>query len=162
MKVQPRAIFALLVLLFFAVMVWEAKDWRPQARLYPWVIGFPMLVFAVFHLATELRGKVREKKSSEDTPVDFQFATGIDPRLVWWRTINIFSWIVGTVAGIWLIGFSITLPLLCFLYLKVQSREGWPLTIVLTLGAWLIFWGLFDQLLRLPFPEAQIVLWMGW
>ncbi|MFQ5539682.1 MAG: tripartite tricarboxylate transporter TctB family protein [Candidatus Binatia bacterium] len=163
MKVQPRAIFGLLVLLFFVFLVWEAREWRPQARLYPWVIGFPMVVLAVLHLAKELRGKIGQKKGSEQgTPVDFQFTKGIDPVTARRRTINIFCWIVGSVAGLWLVGFSITIPLLCFLYLKVHSGEGWPMTIVLTGVAWLVFWGLFDRFLRLPFPEGKIFLWMGW
>ncbi|MFQ5851319.1 MAG: tripartite tricarboxylate transporter TctB family protein [Candidatus Binatia bacterium] len=158
MNLRPQTIFDLLVVLFFAFLVWEAKDWRLQARLYPWVIGVPMLVLAAAYLFMDLKGVTIKKRSGEN-PVDFQFTKGIDPALARWRTFNIFSWIFGFLIGVWILGFSITIPLLTFLYLKVQSREGWILTLLLTGSTWLIFWGLFERMLRLPFPEGQIFLW---
>lgn len=158
-KLRPQLVFDLMVILFFAYLVWEARDWKLQARLYPWVIGFPMMILAVIHIGMDLTGQ--GKKSSGVTPVDFQFTKEIDPVLARLRTVNIFSWIFGFVIGVWIIGFSITIPLLTFLYLKVQSREGWIPTLLLTGSTWLIFWGLFEWMLRLPFPEGQIFLWMG-
>tara|TARA_B100000315_G_scaffold214807_1_gene213602 strand:- start:170 stop:655 length:486 start_codon:yes stop_codon:yes gene_type:complete len=160
MKFKPEMLFSFVVILFFAYLVWEAKDWRPQARLYPWVVGVPMLLLAVGNLVTELRGGAKEK-SSEATPVDFEFSKGIDPVLVRQRTINIFSWIFGFYVGVWLVGFSITIPLMVLLYLKVQTHEGWVISLVLTSAAWLVFWGLFERTLHLPLPEGQIILWLG-
>lgn len=159
MKLRPQILFDLLVLLFFAFLVWEAKEWKLQARLYPWVIGIPMLLLSVVHLGMELRGM--EEKSSGSTPVDFQFAKGIDPVLAKWRTIRIFSCIFGFLTAVWLLGFSISIPLVVFLYLKADAREGWILSVILTAGAWLIYWGLFERLLRLPMPEGKIFYWMG-
>ncbi|MFQ5916777.1 MAG: tripartite tricarboxylate transporter TctB family protein [Candidatus Binatia bacterium] len=162
MKFKPQIVFDLLVLLFFAFLVWEAKEWKLQARLYPWVIGLPMLVLAAVHLGMELKGVAKKNSSaSGGTPVDFQFAKGIDPVLARWRTVSIFSWILGFLMGVWLIGFSISIPVVAFLYLKVQSREGWMLSLVLTAAAWLLYWGLFERVLRLPFPEGKIFSWMG-
>jgi len=48
-----------------------------------------------------------------------------------------------------------------FLYLKVQSGEKWILSLFLTGAGWLIFWALFERLLRLPFPDGQIIVWLG-
>ena len=160
MKIRTQVIFVLLLTLFFALFVYQARDWRLQARLYPWAIGIPMLVLALVQLVLDLKG-ITPKKSQGDTPVDFQFTQNIDPTLARRRTINIFSWIFGFLAGIWLLGYSLTVPLLVFLYLKVQYREGWALSIVLTAAAWLFYWGLFDRLLHLPFPEGQLLTWLG-
>jgi len=33
--------------------------------------------------------------------------------------------------------------------------------IALTGGAWFMLWGLFDWLLHLPFPEGQLLIWIG-
>jgi len=159
-KTRAQIIFVLLLIAFFALFVYQAKDWRLQARLYPWAIGIPMLVLALVQLVLDLRG-IAPKKSRDSTPVDFQFTQNIDPILARSRTINIFSWVCGFIIGIWLLGFSITVPLFVFLYLKVQSREGWPLSIALTAGVWLFFWGLFDRLLRLPFPDGELLTWLG-
>ena len=43
-KLKPRLLFDLAIIIFFVIFVYEARDWRLQARLYPWVIGIPMLV----------------------------------------------------------------------------------------------------------------------
>jgi hypothetical protein len=52
-------------------------------------------------------------------------------------------------------------PLVVFLYLKVQSKERWPLSIALSAGAWLFFYGLFDRLLHLPFPDGVLIAWLN-
>ena len=131
-----------------------------KAQLYPWVVGVPMVLLAAFNLFMDLKGG-NQKSALETTPADFQFTKGIDPVLARWRTVNIFAWILGFVLGIWLVGFFVTVPLFFFLYLKVQSREGWTLSLVLTGAAWFMSWGLFDQLLHLPLPEGQIFFWLG-
>ena len=160
MKIRTQVIFVLLLIIFFAFLVYQARDWRLQARLYPWAIGIPMLVLALVQLVLDLKG-IGPKKSRDDTPVDFQFTQTTDPAQARRRTINIFCWIFGFLIGIWLLGFSITVPLLVFLYLKVQSRERWALSILLTAAAWLVFWGLFDRLLHLPFPDGLLLTWLG-
>lgn len=160
MKLKPPVIFSLVVFIFFAVFVYQAREWRLQARLYPWAIGIPMLVLAVVQLFLDLTGKSKSKKES-DAPVDFQFGQAMDSAVARRRTLNIFSWIVGFFIGIWLLGFSLAILVMVFLYLKVQSGEKWWLSLLLTGAAWSLFWGLFDWLLRLPFPEAQLAVWLG-
>jgi hypothetical protein len=159
-KVRPQTIFSFLVLVFFVLVLWGGKDWPVKAQLYPWVVGVPMVLLAAFNLFMDLKGG-NQKSALETTPADFQFTKGIDPVLARWRTVNIFAWILGFVLGIWLVGFFVTVPLFFFLYLKVQSREGWTLSLVLTGAAWFMSWGLFDQLLHLPLPEGQIFFWLG-
>ena len=160
MKFKLELIFTILLIVFFAFFIWEAREWRLQARLYPWAIGIPMLILAVVQLLLEATGKT--KQGDSDSPrVDFQFTQAMDTRVALRRTLNIFSWILGFLIATWLVGFSVTIPLLVFLYLKVQSREGWVLSLVLTGAAWLFFWALFDRLLHLPLPEGQLFVWLG-
>ena len=168
MRIRPQTVFSFLVLLFFAVVIWAAKDWPVKAQLYPWVIGIPMLVLAAFHLVTDLRSSAGKNASpatpaepSDSTPADIQFTREVDPVVARRRTVHIFSWIFGFLLACWLLGLSVTIPPFVFLYLKVKSGEGWTLFLVLTGAVWLLFWGLFDRLLRLPFPEGQLYLWLG-
>jgi hypothetical protein len=158
-KLRSNIFFDLGVLLFFAFLVWEAKDWRLQARLFPWAIGIPMLFLAMFQLVTDLKRGGGTTPGSR--PVDFQFTREIDPLLARRRTIVIFCWIFGFCLGVWLVGFSVSIPIVVFLYLKVQTSEGWALSLSLTAAAWLIYWGLFEKILLLPLPEGQLFLWIG-
>jgi len=159
LKLRPAAVFSIIWLIFFIVWVYMAKDWRMQARLYPLAIGIPMIILAIVQVILDLKGV--SKKQSDAAPVDFQFTKNIDPALARRRTIDIFSWILGFFMGIWLLGFAITIPLLVFAYLKLHSGEHWGLSIILTAGAWLVFYGLFVRLLNLPFPEGLIFAWLG-
>ena len=160
MKLKLPVVFSLIIIVFFAYFLYEAKGWRLQARLYPLVIGVPALILGVMQLAFDILG-VSEKKQSTAAPVDYQFAEAADPVVARRRTINIFSWVFGFVVLIWLIGFFYAVPTMVFLYLKVHSREGWTISIVLTVAAWGLFWGLFDWLLNLPFPDGQLLIWLG-
>ena len=163
MRFKPPVLFGLLIAVFFLFFIYEAREWRLQARLYPWAIGIPMLLLALAHIVLELRGKTRRRDSSGSAPVDFQFThtQTVDESVARQRTLNIFSWILGFLVAIWLLGFSVSVPLFVFLYLKFQAREGWPLSVLLTCASWLLFWGLFDRLLHLPFPEGQLFTWLG-
>jgi hypothetical protein len=159
-RVTPRVLFSVAVFLFFGYFVWQAREWRLQARLYPWSIGIPMIVLAFVNLVREFLG-LGKAKGSGAGPADIQLTQTEDPRVALRRTLNIVGWILGFLAGFWLFGFSLTLAVLIFCYLKIQSREGWLMSVTLTAGAWLIFWGLFDYTLRLPFPDGQVFLWLG-
>ena len=160
MKVRPQAIFSFVFLIFFLLFAYEAKDWRLQARLYPWAIGIPMLVLALIQVILDVRG-VERKQRDDVTPVDFQMTQTVEPEIALRRTINIFMWFFGFFFGIWLLGFSITIPLMVFSYLKIQSNEKWWLSLTLTAAAWFCFWGLFVKLLNLPFPDGVIFTVLG-
>lgn len=159
LKVRPQAIFSVCFVIFFAVFVYQAQDWRMQARLYPWAIGIPMLLLAVIQVILDLKG-VERKQKDDAVPVDFQFAQTVDAAVARKRTLNIFGWLFGFLIGIWLLGFTITIPLMVFGYLRIQSGEKWWLSVTLTVLAWFFFWTLFVRVLNLPFPDGVIVSWL--
>ena len=161
MKVRPQAIFSFIFLIFFIVFVYQAHEWRLQARLYPWAIGIPMIILAIIQVILDLRGV--EKKQQDDAPVmDYQFSQTVEPKLARRRAIIMFCWLFGFFLAIWLLGFSITIPLMVFSYLKIQSNEKWTISIILTVLAWLFFYFLFVKLLTLPFPDGLIFTWLGY
>jgi len=159
-KIRPPAIFSICALIFFIVWVYVAQDWRLQARLYPWAIGFPMVVLAVIKVIMDLRG-FKPTKTSDGAPVDFQFTKDIDPALAKKRAIVMFTWFFCFLLGVWLVGFPISIVVMMFTYLKIQSKESWGLSIGLTVIAYGFFWALFVKLLTLPFPEGRIFAWLG-
>lgn len=162
MRLTARTGFSILVLVFFCYLVWEAGEWRLQARLYPWAIGIPMIFLAILNIVQEFRGPgEKEEGAASNTPSDFQFTQPMDMSVAVRRTVTILSWIVGFLAGIWLVGFSITVAAMTFGYLKIQSKEGWPMSLILTAAAWLVYYIVFERTLLLPFPEGQIFRWLG-
>jgi len=146
-------VFTLIVVGFFAWTLWEAREWWFRARLFPWAIGFAGLALALLQfiydgaaLAKSMRAG-REVKSDEESAVAQQ------------RTVKMVAWILGFFAAIWLLGFSVAVPLTILVYLK-GAQERWPISIALAGLGWFAFYGLFDHLLHVPFPEGQLFLWV--
>lgn len=159
MKIKPAAIFSFCALVFFCVFVYQAHDWRMQARLYPWVIGIPMIVLAILQIFFDLKGI--ESKSDDAAPVDVQMAQNVEPAVAFKRTVNIFSWFFGFFIGCWLLGFSITIPIIVFSYMYFQGKEKFALAATLTVIAFIFYYALFVRLLNLPFPDGMIQTWLG-
>jgi len=160
LKLRPAALFSLCALIFFCVFVYLAQEWRLQAKLYPLAIGIPMLILAFVQVILDMKG-VQAKKSDDATPMDFQFTQEIDPITAKKRAIIMFAWLLGFFFLIYLLGFPIGIPIMMFCYLKFQGDEPWGLSIMLTVVAWVFFYGLFVKLLTLPFPEGLIITWLG-
>ena len=149
------------VSLFVAVVaawaLWQSRHFGPRAGLFPWAVGIPALGLSVIQLGRDLRGH-RPIATSDD---DDEGTADVPPELVKRRTASMFAWTTGYLLGIWLIGFSPATLLVSLLYLKA-NREGWLMTVVLSLINYLFVYGLFERGLGVPFPPAQIAVWLGW
>jgi hypothetical protein len=161
------AIFTAGVALIFASALFVAKvykeGWVIEANLFPVVITVPALILAAILLVKVLRGKPGKGEKVEvveGAPAGEGGAiTASEARR---RTYITIAWILGFFFAIWLIGFTWwTITLFLVLYLKLQAGEGWKLTGILTLVCLVFFIYLFVWTLHLPFPEGQVLLWLG-
>jgi Tripartite tricarboxylate transporter TctB family len=133
-----------------------AAFWPWKAALFPLVIGIPMFVLSAVEalwilLGSTERGEVQDFCIAQDLP---------EPEVLR-RSAVAAGWIFAFFAAILLLGFPIAVPLFVFLYLKLQGKEGWILSLALAAVAWGFFYGLFDQLLHLPFPQGWLLEWSG-
>lgn len=143
---------SLCIMLVGAGVVVQALQWPFKAALFPLIVGIPVFLLAfVDFLLTAL-----EKGSTEHATIDFTFSGHEDKALVRKRTLSIFLWILGFFFLVILMGFPIAVPLFVFCYLKLEGREGWPVTLAATLITWGCFYGLFVWFLNVPFMEGLI------
>jgi TctA family transporter len=142
------ALFTLTVIVVLSAALWQSRNFGPRAGLFPWVIGIPTLILAFFQLVRDVAGK----ETAEAAGSHAELAT----RVVVQRTIAILLWIFGCFIAIWLLGFPYAVPLVILLYLKF-ARESWKITAIVTFCAWIFFWGLFERLLNVPFPEGLLI-----
>jgi len=138
---------------YAAIAAWA---WPWKASLFPLVIGIPVFVLSAAEalwvlLGTTERGEAR----------DFQIAQHVPEEVALGRTANTTAWIVGFFAAIVLLGFPVAVPLFVFLYLKLEGKESWVFSAVFTAVIWVFFYGLFDRLLHLPFPDGWLLTWLG-
>jgi hypothetical protein len=155
--VHKKASLALsvLIMLVAGYGVVAATGWPWKAALFPLVIGIPLFCLATAEALWTLFGSAPAEGGAAK---DFQLSVGTETAR---RTAVAFAWILGFFAAIVLLGFPIAVPLLVLLYLKLQAREGWVLSIVMTVAVWGVFYGLFDRLLHLPFPAGWVLAWFG-
>jgi hypothetical protein len=158
-----EALFAFLLAVLFGYGLFAARFWPFKAALFPTVVGIPgvALALAVAVLALR-RSRSPEINSAEksgapgDLFLDESSLTGDAFK----RTVVIFGWIFGAVIGSWLLGQKVALPLFVFCYLKLGSREGWFLSIVMTLATVALLLGVFDYVVNVAWYEGEIFHWL--
>jgi len=136
---------------FFSALAWPWK-----AALFPLAIAAPLFFLAAIEVIWVLVGSAAKSEAA-----DFKLSDHLPRDVTLRRTGLAVGWILGFFAAIVLLGFLAAVPLFVLLYLKLQGREGWGLSLVFTLAVWGLFYGLFDRLLHLPFPDGWIQTWIG-
>ena len=131
-----QVLFTVCVIGLLALALWQSRNFGFRAGLFPWVIGTPTLLLALFQLAKDLRG---HKKAGAPQFED-EAAVEVSPELATRRTLTIIGWTVGFFIAIWLLGFSYAVPLTMVLYLKFAGREKWPITAIMTFCTWGFFY----------------------
>jgi TctA family transporter len=152
--------FAFFMMALMAYVVYEAKygfgSWEPRAALFPWVIGLPVLLLAVYIFVQDTLRSTRQVKVEEH---QFYSEPEVDPVVARQRTLAIMGWIVGFFLAIWAFGFVAASAIATLLYLKVGAGERWPITLAISAACWLFFFGVFDYALQLPFPNGTVFEW---
>ncbi len=150
------ALFTLGLVVLAAWALWESRGFGPRAGLFPWAIGFPLLVFGIVQLYFDVA-----RKNLRPGGLTGETGSEIPAREVTRRTAGAFGWILGYPLAIWLLGFAVGGVLCTFLSLKIASRERWPITLAITAGVWALVYGAFEQGLHVPFPPGQLFTWLG-
>jgi cytochrome b561 len=130
------------IMLAAAYAVFAAKGWQWKAALFPLAIGIPLFFLAAIEVAWTLAAREAPEEPAPSSA------------LPW-------AWMVAFLALIVLLGFPIAVAIFVLVYLKVQAKEGWLFSIVLTAAVWGAFYGLFDLMLHLPFPAGWLLEWLG-
>jgi hypothetical protein len=156
-KADPGVFFTLIVLLICFLGVFTARQWQFQARLFPWTIGIPAFLFCVAQLALDIfRSKASDDPEDVRGLMDLPVDSSVPVLVVVQRAANIFGWILGFFAAIWLIGFVISVPLFIILYLGLQAGEKMSVTLIYA-GVMLLFLlVVFHYVLHIPWPAGVI------
>lgn len=131
--------------------IYAAIGWPFKAALFPMAIAITVLCLAAAEVAWTLFGSQAAERAT-----DFQIATDVPREVAVRRTVTVIAWIGGFFAVIALIGFPWAVPLFVFLYLRVQGRESWWLSLGFSAAVWGFFYGLFVKLLNIPFPAGWL------
>ena len=163
MRFDPKILFSVFVTVAFCFIVYTSREWPIWTRIFPWYVGIPMLFLSLVQLALEIYRSTQpvDPRRRSGQKGDLQVDLNIAARIVIQRAAKFFGWIIGLMVGIWLLGFFLSIPLFVLLYLKLEAKEGWVLSLCLTVGALVFLVGLFDLILNthwiepvIPWPET--------
>jgi hypothetical protein len=149
---RASLILAVVIMACAGWAVYAAIGWPFKAALFPMAVAITVLCLAAAEVAWGLLDPGGAERAA-----DFQMATEVPRGVAIRRTLAVVAWIGGFFAVIALIGFPWAVPLFVFLYLKVQGRESWWLSIGFSAVVWGFFHGLFVRLLNIPFPAGWLL-----
>lgn len=153
-----------IVAVMFGTMLWESQGWTTASALMPRIaiaIGGPLWFIRVFGLVRYALGTqperyrgVRREEESGGQIMDLGFYMGEDQRAALVRFLSITGALLVLLAGIWLVGWHITLPLWTFAYLLIfakvkvwQAALGGIFFLAVIIG---VYGALFDTLWNDP------------
>ncbi|AFP30224.1 tripartite tricarboxylate transporter TctB family protein [Marinobacter sp. BSs20148] len=154
------------LLFVFGYVVLEAVGQPIQAKLFPMTVGIIGFVLVAIQFGRELwtawracEGSLAENTDPQEGATDFAITDIEKTSIGRLRAAEQFGWLAGLLGGLFLLGFYISVPLMVCLYL-LRHRERPRLIIIMTVGVALVVWGVFNQLLNLPFPQGLILEWL--
>jgi hypothetical protein len=146
---KASLVLSLVIMALSGYGVFMATAWPWKAALFPLAIGIPLFCLAAGEALWSLFGSAGESNEAAISREALR------------RTAGAIAWMLGFFAAIVLLGFPIAVPLFMMLYLRLQGREAWRLSIVMTLAVSAVFYLLFERLLHLPFPSGWLFDWFA-
>ena len=142
---RPWPVMTLVMLTIFVVMTGVAMTYPEGARFQPLVIGLPAIALCLLQLVLDMLAKPAGDVAAS-TPATLRPESGPPPALR--RELIVWSYLLGFVAAILLLGFWIAIPCFLIAFLRLEAKAGWPLALGLGLGATAILYALFVLVLR--------------
>jgi hypothetical protein len=146
--------------LFFTFLAATVAGWSwPYiAKLMPvYVAAIPGLILIIAQLARDAFGKTSAAQTTGgsidmDEVYDVKLEKSVEVR----RTLIFFGWFIAGAVGIWLLGIVIALPVLVLLYTRLEGKESWITSLMMTAGTYLLIWGLFEYMLETRWPAGLL------
>jgi hypothetical protein len=147
-----RLVFTSFVGLTILAALFVAKDWPVRASIVILLLGSVGIVLTVMQLFFDVKalrgtGRKIERPIYEVAALDQQGP---------WGSLEIWAWLCGLFLAIHLLGFFTALPVFVFAYIKLYGGR-WVTASILAAATWGFLYGVFEQLLQVPWPKP----WLG-
>ncbi len=163
MQRAGNLLFDAFFLVLLASAVATAWQWPFATGLFPLTVAIPVLAVALAQFASDAFAKSRTDRG--ETPRqrirDIEVDRSVPARLVMERAGTFYLCAVGLLALILLAGFKLAVPVFMAVYLRLFSRAGWIVTLILTALAGTLVVGVFDALLHVPWPDSLLERFLG-
>jgi hypothetical protein len=146
-----KIFFTSFIGLLILTALFIAKDLPVRASIVILLLGSVGAVLALWQVVLDFKA-LRSEGAKADRPTFEVEALEHQGR---WGSLEIWAWLWGLFFAVHLIGFLIALPLFVFFYVKLYGGS-WPTGLMLSAGTWGFLYGVFDQVLNVPWPKPWL------
>lgn len=145
---RGEALFALVLLAVFLVIVLVGTGYNRKARMLPLVLGVPGVALAAAEVVrttarrrrAECEAGVASGKAVEAHATEGAGPAGGREAEERKKLLEMFGWVVLLIVMIWLFGFLVTIPIYVLAFMKAR-KERWLLSLCFAIGSWaLLYW----------------------
>jgi hypothetical protein len=146
-----KILFTSFIGLLILTALFVAKDWPVRASIVILLLGSVGAVLVLWQVVLDFKA-LRSEGAKGDRPTFEVEALAHQGR---WGSLEIWAWLWGLFFAVHLIGFLIALPLFVFFYVKLYGGS-WSTSVTLSAGTWGFLYGVFDQVLHVPWPKPWL------
>jgi len=162
----PAALIAI-----FVFMLLQSFQWGFEAKIIPTIVGVIALVTCSVSLANDIFSKqhgagvvgLADKAKAVVTQkihMDIASKTGHLPgHIILIRGFVFFGWMVAFLGSMATIGLLPTVPVFVIAYMRLEGGEKYRHCIIMAVIMVTLIYGVFDQLLSLPWPPTYLGDW---
>jgi hypothetical protein len=164
MTVRGKPLVTLALLALAGVMLYASVGLSPVARLVPLTVLVATVALLLAELGLDLSPGFVQRHPSLERDVfgieqvrqESREESASDGRSLGRRELDLCIWLFSLPGLIFLLGLLIALPLFTLLYLRRRSREGWRVSIAITIGMFLVLFGLWSALRQTPLSDGWL------
>lgn len=160
-------LFPIFMLCILSWMLFEASGWNFAAKIIPMIVGIGGLFFCALSLfddtcksevhAARVAAREEAGQSEEKMHMDIgSNITHLPGKIIILRGMIFFGWLVAFLISMWLIGIIPTVPLFIIALMRVEGPEPWRIVLLMAFCMTALVYGLFDQLLTIPWPPSLL------
>lgn len=153
-----KLLFSTLVTMSFAYGVYEAVSYDFLARIFPLYVSIFLLALAMINLIKEIRAALKgEGSETASGSSDLESKWDIPMTEVWKRLSFYFGIILLVYAGIWVIGYPLSITLCIVFFYRFVAKARWIWSLVAGLAGF-GFLALAYQVMNMDWPQGLISL----
>jgi putative tricarboxylic transport membrane protein len=162
----PAALIAI-----FVIMLVQSFQWSFEAKIIPTIVGVIALITCSVSLADDIFSKAHGRAVvgladkakavvTQKIHMDIASKTGHLPgHVILIRGFVFFGWMVAFLGSMATIGLLPTVPIFVIAYMRLEGREKYRHCIMMAGIMVTLIYGVFDQLLALPWPPTYLGDW---
>ena len=162
MKINERSVVTFIFLALTMSFVFIAFKYRPDARLFPLLLGIPLSVLLILQLLFDLLPKLQAHLSFLKDEGIFSRIGGSETVsrvtkkvetvwLVWLQVLQVTAWLAGFIILLRFLNYVYAAPLFVLVMIRFQGKESWPRATIAAAGTGIFVYLLFAKILKLAF-----------